>query len=133
MFGAQVASNVQVYPSVVVKIPWNLEIGEGSAIGASVIIYNLGSVFIGRNVTISQYAHLCAGTHDYRDSSFPLVKTPIRINDGAWICSDAFVGPNVTVGKSAIVGACAVVVKDVAASTIVAGNPARVIKTRNDG
>jgi putative colanic acid biosynthesis acetyltransferase WcaF len=115
-----------------IKIPWNLELGEGSAIGAGVIIYNLGKVSIGRNVTISQYSHLCAGTHDYHDRAFPLVKATIRIDDNVWVCAGAFVGPNVTVGASAIVGACAVVVKDVAVSTVVGGNPARTLKMRDD-
>jgi putative colanic acid biosynthesis acetyltransferase WcaF len=60
----------------------------------------------------------------------PLLKPPIRIEDQAWICADAFVGPGVVVGEGAVVGARAVVTKDVAAWTVVAGNPARFVKKR---
>ncbi len=90
----------------------------------------LGSPMIGSSLTISQRAHLCAGTHDYTDPAMPLLKPPIVIEDDAWICADAFVGPGVTVGQGAVVGARAVVVKDVPPWTIVAGNPARIVKRR---
>ena len=62
-------------------------------------------ISIGRDVTISQYAHLCAGTHDYRRSDMPLLKTPIRIGEGVWICADSFIGPGVNVGSFAVVAA----------------------------
>ena len=53
-----------------------------------------------------------------------LTKPPIEVGQGAWICADAFVGPGVTIGDFAVVGARSVVVHDVAPSMIVAGNPA---------
>jgi putative colanic acid biosynthesis acetyltransferase WcaF len=59
-----------------------------------------------------------------------LVKSPIDIGDGAWICADAFVGPGTKVGRHAVVGARAVVVRDVEDGAIVAGNPAREIGRR---
>jgi putative colanic acid biosynthesis acetyltransferase WcaF len=59
-----------------------------------------------------------------------LLKPPIVIEDQVWICADAFVGPGVTVGKGAVVGARAVVVKDVGPWDVVAGNPARFVKKR---
>ena len=94
------------------------------------MIYNLGPVTIGENVTVSQRAHLCAGTHDATDPTMPLLKPPIAVADQVWICADAFVGPDVTVHEGAVVGARAVAVADVDAWTVVAGNPARVIKER---
>jgi putative colanic acid biosynthesis acetyltransferase WcaF len=121
---------VHICPSAWIAIPWNLTIGDQSAIGDRAVIYSLGKVSIGRQVTISQYVHLCAGTHDYRDPAFALVKPPITIKDAAWICADAFIGPNVVVGRRAIVGARAVAMKDVPEGMIVAGNPARKIGTR---
>jgi putative colanic acid biosynthesis acetyltransferase WcaF len=94
------------------------------------MIYNLGPITIGEQVTVSQQAHLCAGTHDHTDPAMPLLKPPITIEDQAWICADAFVGPHVTVGEGAVVGARAVAVKDVPEWTIVGGNPARKIGQR---
>jgi len=131
LFGARVGRQVHVYPTARISIPWNLSIGEHSAIGDRAIVYALGPITIGARATISQGAHLCAGTHDHRDPTMPLVKSPVSIGDEAWICADAFVGPSVTVGSRAIVGARAVVVKDVAADLIVAGNPARIVRPRH--
>jgi putative colanic acid biosynthesis acetyltransferase WcaF len=129
-FGARVGPKVNVYPSTHIYFPWNLTIGANSSIGEWALIYNLGPVTIGENATISQRAHLCGGTHDYRQPTMPLQKLPITISSNAWICADAFVGPNVRIGEGAIVGARAVVMKDVAPWTIVAGNPAVFIKAR---
>ena len=130
IFGASIGHNVHIYPSVRIAVPWNISIGDNSAIGDHAILYSLGSIAVGCNTTVSQYAHLCAGTHDYERRDLPLVKSRISIGDAVWICADAFIGPGVTVSNFAIVGACAVVVKDVARSTIVAGNPAKVVRER---
>ena len=104
--------------------------GEWSALGENALVYNLGPVTIGQKVTISHGAHLCAGSHDYRKPDLPLLKPPITIGDQVWICADAFVGPGVTVGEGAVVGARAVAIKDVAPWTVVVGNPAQPIKKR---
>lgn len=130
IFGARVGKNVHVYPTVRISIPWNLIIGDQVAVGDRAILYSLGTISIGRNATISQGAHLCAGTHDYRDRAMPLLKEPIAIGAGAWVCADAFVGPGVNVGELAVVGARAVVVRDVAPSVVVVGNPARIVRRR---
>lgn len=130
-FGAKVGANAHVYPSVRITIPWNLEIGEQAAVGDHAILYALGPISIGARATISQYAHLCAGTHDWRDAKMPLVKSPITISNDVWVCANAFIGPGVTVGANAIVGAASVAIKDVVPNTIVAGNPASPIGRRD--
>ena len=129
-FGAKIGAHVNTYPTTRIYFPWNLTVGDWSAIGEDALIYNLGPVTLGEKVTISQRAHLCAGTHDYMQPDLPLLKPPIFIGGQAWICADAFVGPGVTVGEGAVVGARAVVVKNVEPWTVVAGNPARFVKKR---
>lgn len=129
-FGASVGRGVHVHPTVRVTIPWHLAIGDLSAVGDGVVLYNLGPLRIGRRCTISQGAHLCGGTHDHRRKDFPLVKAPIAIGDDVWICADAFVGPGVSVGTSAIVGARSVAMRDVMSNTIVAGHPASWVRDR---
>src|ERR1039458_250131 len=129
-FGAQVGKQVNIYNSAVIYFPWNLSVGDWSAIGEGACVYNLGKVTIGKGVTISQRAHLCAGTHDYRRPDMPLQKPPILVEDQVWICTEAFVGPGIKIAEGAIVGARAVVTKDVAPWAIVAGNPARFLKMR---
>jgi putative colanic acid biosynthesis acetyltransferase WcaF len=131
LFGASIGPEVHIYPSARITMPWNLEIGESAAIGDRAILYALGSITIGARATVSQGAHICAGTHDISDPARPLLKPPITIGSDAWVCADAFVGPGVTVGDGAIVGARAVAMKDVPAYAIVVGNPARQIKKRN--
>ncbi|SRR6266545_5336184 len=130
LFGAQIGHDVHIYGSAMIYFPWNLRIGDWSCIGEGALVYNLGTVTIGQHVTVSQRAHLCAGTHDYRKADMPLLKPPIEIEDQAWICADAFLGPGVTVGEGAVVGARAVVMKDVDPWIVVVGNPARFIKMR---
>ena len=129
-FGARIGANVNTYPSTRIYFPWNLTVGDWSALGEEAFIYNLGPVTLGEKVTISHRAQLCAGTHDYTLPNLPLIKLPIVVRDQAWICADAFVGPGVTVGDGAIVGARCVVTKNVEPWAIMIGNPARMIKKR---
>ena len=130
LFGAKIGKNVRIFSSVKIMIPWNLDIGDFVTIGDGVNLYALGPITIGQSSMISQGAHLCAGTHDYRDPTLPLLKQPITIGEGAWVCADAFIGPKVIIGDRAIVGARAVAMKDVASNMIVAGNPAKIVKPR---
>jgi putative colanic acid biosynthesis acetyltransferase WcaF len=130
LFGASIGSDVHIYPTAVIALPWNLAIGAEASIGDRAILYNLGLITIGDGATISQGAHLCAGTHDYRRADLPLLKLPIVVGEGAWICADCFVGPGVKVGDYSIVGACAVAIRDVDDWSIAVGNPARIIRQR---
>jgi putative colanic acid biosynthesis acetyltransferase WcaF len=129
-FGARLDPVVRIRRTVRVECPWNLSVGHDSAIGDDVTLYCLGPVSIGSRVTISQGAHLCAGTHDHSRRSMPLVRPPIHVGDDAWICADAFVGPNVRVGEGAILGARAVAMRSLEPWTIYSGNPATAIRPR---
>ena len=130
LFGARIGSNVHIYPTVRIAIPWNLRVDDYVAIGDYAIIYSLGKIHFKARATVSQHAHLCAGTHDWRDATMPLRKPPITIGEDVWICAEAFIGPGVNVAARAIVGARAVVTKDVAADHIVVGNPAKKVGLR---
>lgn len=129
-FGAQIGKRVRIRPTAWIEIPWNLKIGDDAIVGDGAIIYSLAKISIGRWSIVSQYAHLCAGTHDYTSRCFDLVRIPISIGDDAWVGAEAFVGPGVVVGHRAVVGARSVVVSDVESDNIVAGHPARFIKKR---
>ena len=129
-FGAKIGSGVHLFPSVRIAVPWNLTIGNFASVGDRANLYSLGSIVVGDRTTISQGAHLCAGTHNYRSRGFELLKCPIVIGGDAWICADAFIGPGSIIGDRAIVGARSVVVHDVEPETIVAGNPAHFLKKR---
>ena len=131
IFGAKIGKEVQIHPSVRIFIPWNLDIGDWSSVGFDALLYNLGPLKIGKKVTISQRAHLCGGSHNFREPAMTLLKLPITIEDETWICADAFVAPGITVDKHAVVGARAVVARDVLQGTIVAGNPAKTVGIRD--
>jgi putative colanic acid biosynthesis acetyltransferase WcaF len=130
LFGARVAWRAQLSGSLRIYFPWQLAIGSRTYVGAGVTFYNLGALTIGNRVVISQNAYLCGGTHDYTQPTYPLLRKAVTIEDDVWIGAFAFVCPGVRVGQGAVVGACAVVTKDVAPWTVVAGNPARVIRQR---
>jgi putative colanic acid biosynthesis acetyltransferase WcaF len=87
-------------------------------------------VNIGKNVSVSQYAHLCAGSHDYTRADLPLLKPPITIEDDVWIAADVFVGPSVTIGRGAVVGARASVFKNLEGGKVYGGEPARALRDR---
>lgn len=132
LFGATIGQQVHLFPTVRITIPWNLSIGEYTAIGDHAILYALGPISIGKRVTISQYAHLCAGSHDYESKTMTLTKPPIDIGDDSWVCTEAFVGPGIRIGENCIIGARSVVVKSVESNHIVGGNPATTIKVRGE-
>jgi putative colanic acid biosynthesis acetyltransferase WcaF len=129
-FGASVGPGAHPYPTARVWAPWNLTMERDSCLGHRVDCYSVAPITIGERAVVSQYAYLCAASHDYQDADFPLTSAPIAIGPMAWIAAGAFVGPGVMVGDGAVVGARSVVFKDVPSWTVVAGNPARVIKHR---
>lgn len=130
MFGANIHPTARIRGTVRIEVPWNLTVGSNSAIGDDAILYCLGKVTIGRYVTVSQYAHLCAGSHDFTTRAMPLLTPPIRLEDDVWIATDAFVGPGVAVGARTVVGARASVFSDLPPDVIAVGNPAKPIKAR---
>jgi len=130
LFGAQIGKGCVIYPSCRIWAPWNLELGELVCLAEGVDCYCVAPIQIGPKVTVSQRSFLCAASHNIAVADFPLTHSPIRIERFAWIAAQAYVGPGLTVGEGAVVGACAVVTKDVGSWTVVAGNPARLVKKR---
>lgn len=128
-FGLKHTKDSGIYSTAKIFAPWNLEIGR-SCIGPNTIIYNKDKIIIGNDCVISQGAHLCTGSHDISSPRHSLITAPIIIKDHAWIAADAFIGPGVTIGEGAVVGARAAVFKDVEPWTVVGGNPAKFIKKR---
>lgn len=131
LFGAKIGRSTRLRPTVLIEQPWNLTIGDNSSIGDRAILYCLGKVSLGNNVSLSQMVHLCAGTHDYSKPDLPLLRPPITIGDEVWLAADVFVAPDVTIGAGAVVGARSSVFKDLPPWTVCAGSPARPIKPRS--
>ena len=95
-------------------------------------IFASGGVEIGKHVMISSNCSISSVTHPVdaaRRASQPLLMKPVRIEDNVWIGMGVVILPGVTIGADAVVGAGAVVTRDVPAQTVVVGNPARVLRS----
>jgi putative colanic acid biosynthesis acetyltransferase WcaF len=130
LFGGRISSTAAIYGGVRIWYPPNLTMHDYATLGPGANCYCMAPVEIGRFAVISQGAHLCTGTHDFRDPAFQIYARPIRVGDDAWICAEAFVGPGVTVEVGAVLGARAVSFVDLSAWTVYSGNPATVVSTR---
>lgn len=131
LFGANIGPRLKIYPSCTIWAPWNLKIGERVTVGAA-NLYNVAEILIDDDAVVSQGAHLCTASHDFDSRDFGLVAAPIHIGNNAWVAADAFIGPGVHIGESAVVAARSVVVRHVTSRDVVAGNPARIVGRRNE-
>ena len=130
LFGAKIGKKVILRPSVRITFPWKVSIGEFSWIGDNVELYSLGNITIGNNVVISQKSYICTGSHDYLSEGFDIFALPINIKDKAWIATDVFVGPGVTIEEGVVVGARSSVFKNLEKGWVYTGHPLIKIKKR---
>lgn len=117
-FGAQIGEGVLIRHNVRIHWPWKLTVGDNSWIGESVWILNLEQVTIGHDVCVSQAVLLCTGSHDRRSPTFEFDNGPIFIGDGAWLAARVTVLRGVSIGTRSIVGATALVTRDVPAGAV---------------
>lgn len=129
-FGAKIGKGVVIKPSVNIKYPWNLSIGDYTWIGENVWIDNLVQVTIGSNVCVSQGAMLLCGNHNYKKSTFDLMVGKIVLEDGCWVGAQSVVCPGVTLHSHAVLGVASVANKNLDAYTIYQGNPAQMVRKR---
>ncbi|MGC6413884.1 MAG: WcaF family extracellular polysaccharide biosynthesis acetyltransferase [Bacteroidia bacterium] len=130
LFGAKIGKGVLIKPSVNIKYPWKLTIGDHTWLGEKVWIDNLGKVDIGSNVCISQGALILCGNHDYRSSKFELIVGDIIIENGCWIGANATVCPGVVMFSHSVLSVNSVASKDCQPYSINKGNPAENIRAR---
>lgn len=126
-------SRLQVFPEAT-GIEAKIQIGEKCLIGYRFCILAGADIFIGNNCSIASNVCIVSENHGFNPlSSVPygdqdLIVAPVWIGDGCWIGEKVTILPGVTIGERSVVGAGAVVTKDVPAYSVVAGNPARIIK-----
>jgi putative colanic acid biosynthesis acetyltransferase WcaF len=130
-FGAKLGRNVRIHASVKIWLPSNLDLGDDVLIGPGAILYNQGKVTIGARSVISQRAHICASSHDFRDPNFQLMLRPVCIGALCWVAAEAFVGPGVTMGDGAVLGARAALFENGVTQGVYRGNPAVLIRNRD--
>lgn len=117
--GAQVGTGVFIKHGVTIQWPWRLTVGDDTWLGVGVSIVNIEHLTIGSNVCVSQEAFLCTGSHDYRSPVFEYDNRPTTIEDGVWVGARAMVLRGITVGADSVIGAQAVVVRDIPAGSMV--------------
>lgn len=131
IFGAKIGKSVIIRPSAQITYPWKVKIGNHSWIGDDVVLYSLGDIIIGENSVISQKSYICAATHNYSKSDFPILAKKVTIGNGCWLATDVFVSPGVSIDNGVVVGARSTVVKDLESNLVYVGSPAKIIKRRN--
>lgn len=109
----------------------SISIGRNTIINRQCCLDGRGGLRIGDNVSISPGVWLLTKGHDMNDPLFPETPARIEIGDYAWLGSRALLLPGVIIGEGAVVAAGAIVTKDVAPYTVVAGSPARPIGSRS--
>jgi len=130
LFGARIGKGVVIKPSVNIKYPWNLIVGDFSWIGEKVWIDNLDQVTIGNNCCLSQGAMLLIGNHDYRSTTFDLMVAPITLEAGVWIGAHALVTGGVTCKSHSVLSVKSVASSNMEPYFIYRGNPAIKVKER---
>jgi len=130
LFGAKVQWSSNVLPSCKIWQPWNLTMGAYACLSEDVDCYTVAPIVIGDQTTISQGVKLCTAGHDISSKIMELTYKPVTIGANAWVAGWSIILPGVTIGEGAVVGAGAVVTKDVESWTVVGGNPAKFIKRR---
>jgi len=115
---------------------WELEIGHNSGLGINCDVpFDLK---IGDDVMMGPDVFIVGNNHRFDDLNIPMrlqgnqESRPVRVGDDVWIGAKVIILPGLTIGKGAIIGAGAVVTKDVPPYAICVGNPARVIRFRGD-
>lgn len=130
LFGYEVPESLRVFPPFYADFGKNITVGEGVFINACCHFQDHGGVIIGDGCQIGHNVVFATLNHglaqEDRQTTYP---APIVLGKDVWIGSNATILQGVTIGDNAVVGAGAVVTKDVEANTIVGGVPARFIKS----
>jgi putative colanic acid biosynthesis acetyltransferase WcaF len=130
IFGARIGIGAVIKPSVNIKYPWRLSIGNHVWIGEKVWIDNLDEVVIGDNCCISQESLLLTGNHNFKSKNFNLITGAIVMEDGVWIGARSLVTLNTKCLSHSVLSAGSVLSSNMDAYSIYKGNPAIKIKER---
>lgn len=126
-FGAEIRGTPFVHQRARIQQPANLVLHDRACLGDGAVAYSLDRIVLHEGATVAQEVYLCTGTHDFAAAHLPLQTAPIVVERGAFIGARAFVMPGLTLGAGCVVGAMAVVTRDVPPGKTVAGNPAQLI------
>lgn len=130
IFGMKIGSGSTIHMGAKFYNPYNIEIGEDSIVGEDAVLDGRDKLVIGSHVDIASEVMIYNAEHDIRDPSFRSICAPVVIEDYVFIGPRAIILPGVTLKKGSVVGAGAVVTKNVEEYSIVGGVPAKPISER---
>lgn len=135
LFCKKMGKNVKIMSNCMILSPHGVEIGDYVSINHDTIISGQGGLKIGKYSMIANNVNIFTSLHGFQKRDVPMRFQTIEcgkvvIEEDAWIGTNVVIMPGITIGKGAIVGANAVVTKDVKPYSIVGGVPAKFIKNR---
>lgn len=130
VFGMKIGKGSTIHMALSVYNPSGIEIGSDTIVGEWAVLDGRDKLIIGNHVDIATGVMIYNSEHDINDEKFKATTSPIEIEDYVFIGPRAIILPGVKIGKGAVVGAGAVVTKDVADFKIVGGVPAKEIGER---
>lgn len=137
LLGVKFGKNLKTLPITTIENPSAITIGNNVWMSRNVALYGTNGIKIGNNVIIAKDVSLISGDHAFgrekliREQGMQKTETPIIIGNDVWIGEKVILLKGVTVGDGSVIGAGSVVTKDVPEYSVVAGNPAHVIKSRS--
>ena len=128
--------NLWIEPPFYCDYGYNIQLGDNVFMNYNCCILDVSTVKIGNNVMFAPGVQVLTATHPLeakpRNSGKEFAK-PITIGNEVWVGGNATICPGVTIGDRAVIGAGAVVTRDIPADVFAAGNPARIIKKIENG
>jgi maltose O-acetyltransferase len=131
-----IGDGAAIRPPLYMDYGYQTSIGPGSFINFGCVILDVARVTIGADVQIGPNTQILTPTHplnpELRRSGLEAAE-PITIEDNVWLGGGVIVCPGVTIGRDSVVGAGAVVTRDIPTASLAVGNPAKVIRSLDDG
>lgn len=126
----------EIRPPLNVDYGYNISIGSGTFVNYGLMALDVAPITIGDDVQLGPNVQLLTPTHSVepepRRAKLEAAE-PITIADNVWLGGAVVVLPGVSIGENTVVGAGAVVTKDLPANVVAVGNPARVIRSLTNG
>ncbi len=137
LMGVKFGKHLTAFLITTIESPHNITIGDNVWVSKNVALYAANGITIGNDVVIAKDVSLISANHGFRDKSRKINQQgmetgapPITIGNDVWVGEKAIILKAVNIGDGAVIGAGAVVTKDVPAYAVVAGNPAKIIAYR---
>jgi maltose O-acetyltransferase len=132
---SSVGDDAVIRPLFACDYGYNIRLGRNVFINFNCVFLDCAPIEIGDNLQMGPAVQIYTAAHpleaDVRRSGLEYAR-PIRIGNDVWIGGGVIILPGVTIGDRSVIGAGSVVVRDVPAAKVVAGNPARILRTLDD-